>query len=184
MMAAKTRLALVVVLLAASIAQAQKVKVGYDKSADFGQFKTYAWIPRETPATMPLLGTSIQLEVEHQLSAKGLTKVERDPDLLVTYATGVDAQSAAPAHDTGYTAWGGVPPPNSTMWAGSLSAGSVAQMVKGTLAISLVDARQKQTMWSGTAKAKIDTEKQSKLFEQVDKAVTEMFKEYPPVKEK
>jgi hypothetical protein len=184
MNAAKARLSLLVALLCVSLAWAQKVKVGYDKSADFGQFKTYAWIPRQTPATMPLLATSIQLDVDHELAAKGLRKVDSDPDLLVTYQSGVDAQSAAPAHDTGYTSTGGIPPPNSTMWGGSLSAGSVQQVVKGTLAVSLIDARQKQTVWSGTAKAKIDYEKQSKLYDQVDKAITEMFKNYPPAKEK
>jgi hypothetical protein len=184
MSARNTRLALLVVILGATLARAQKVKVGYDKSADFAQFKTYAWMPRQTPATMPLLATSIQLDVDHALAAKGLTKVESNPDLLVTYQSGVDAQSAAPALDSGYTASGGIPPPNSTMWGGSLAAGSVAQVVHGTLAVVLIDARQKQTVWSGTAKAKIDTEKQSKLFDQVDKAITEMFKNYPPAKEK
>ena len=186
MNARNTRLALLVVILGASFAAtAQKVKVGYDKSVDFGQFKTYAWIPRDTPATMPLLATSIQLDVDHQLNAKGLTKVESNPDLLVTYQSGVDAQHAAPAHDSGYTASGGIPPPNATMWGGALNAGSVTQVVKGTLQIALVDAKQKQTVWSGTAKAKIDTEKQGKLFDLVDKAITEMFKDYPPtVKEK
>jgi hypothetical protein len=57
-------------------------------------------------------------------------------------------------------------------------------VVQGTLAVSLVDARRKQTVWSGTAKAKIDQEKQGKLYDQVDKAITEMFKNYPPAKEK
>lgn len=184
MNARNSRLSLLVVILGVSLVQAQKVKVGYDKSADFGQFKTYAWIPRDTPATMPLLSTSIQLDVDHQLSAKGLTKVESNPDLLVTYQSGVDAQNAAPAHDTGYTASGGIPPPNATMWGGALSAGSVTQVVKGTLHVALIDAKQKQTVWSGIAKAKIDTEKQAKLFDQVDKAITEMFKDYPPAKEK
>ncbi len=184
MNARNARLALLVVILGGSLAQAQKVKVGYDKSADFGQFKTYAWIPRDTPATMPLLSAAIQLDVDHALNAKGLTKVESNPDLLVTYQSGVDAQNAAPAHDTGYTASGGIPPSNSTMWGGSLSAGSVTQVVHGTLAVSLVDARRKQTVWSGTAKAKIDSEKQSKLYDQVDKVITEMFKNYPPAKEK
>ena len=41
-------------LLAATTAYAQKIKTGYDKSADFSQYKTYAWIPRVTPATNPI----------------------------------------------------------------------------------------------------------------------------------
>ena len=179
-MNAKRARPLLLLLLGASLLWAQKVKVGFDKSADFGQFKTYAWMPRTTPPAIPLLATKIQLEVDYALKEKGLQKVDHDPDLLVSYQGGVDTQTSAAAHDPGFATTGGIPPPNATMWGGSLSAGSVAQVMKGTLAVILVDARQKQTVWSGTAKAKIDYEHQSKMFDQVGKAITEMFKQYPP----
>ena len=133
---------------------------------------------------MPLLATKIQLDVDYELSQKGLRKVDSDPDLLVTYEGGIDAQSAAGAHDPGYAASGGIPPPNATVWGGSLSASSVQHVVRGTLAVSLINARQKQTVWSGTAKTKLDYERQQKLFDQVGKAITEMFKKYPPAQEK
>jgi len=175
---------LLVVVFSASLAWTQKVKVGYDKSADFGQFKTYAWIPRELPATMPLLATKIQLDVDYELEQKGLRKVESNPDLLVTYQGGVNANSAVAAHDPGFAATGGIPPPDSTMWGGSLSAPETQQQVQGTLVIDLVDAKRKQLVWSGRAKSKLDYDKQSKMFDQVSKAITEIFKKYPPEKEK
>jgi hypothetical protein len=180
----KIRLALLLVLLSASFAWAQKIKVGYDKSTDFSQFKTYAWLPHQGPETIPLLHAKIRLDIDYELEQKGLRKVESDPDVLVTYQAGVNTQSALPAYDTGYTASGGIPPPNTTMWGGSLPASSIDQVVKGTLAVTLVDARHKQTVWSGTVKAKVDYDKQEKMFDQVGKAITEMFKKYPPGKEK
>ena len=56
---------------------------------------------------------------------------------------------------------------------------SSAEM-QGTLAIDLVDARLEKLVWRGTAKAKLDTQHQTKVFDQANKAVTEMFKKYPP----
>jgi Domain of unknown function (DUF4136) len=173
-------LVLLLVLIGVWTAWAQEVKVGYDKSSDFNQFKTYAWMPRDIPPTMPLLATKIQLEVDYELSQKGLRKVDSDPDLLVTYQGGLDAQGAAGAHDPRYSTTGGIPPPDATVWGGSLSASSVQQVLKGTLAISLVNPRQKQTVWSGTVKTKLDYENQQKLFDQVGKAVAAIFKKYPP----
>jgi len=184
MNAGKIRLGLLLVLLGAAFVWAQKIKVGFDKSTDFGQFKTYSWIPRTTPPSVPLLATKIQLDVDYELQQKGLRKVESDPDLLVTYQGGVDVKGATAAHDPGYTATGGIPPVNATMWGGSLPAGAVSQVMQGSLAVSLVDARQKQTIWTGTAKTKLDYEKQSKMFDQVGKAIEEMFRQYPPAKEK
>ena len=180
----RIRVLLPLMLIGAWVSWAQNVKVGYDKSADFSQFKTYAWMPRDTPPAMPLLATKIQLEVDYELSQKGLRKVESNPDLLVTYQGGVDTQSAAGAHDPRYSTTGGIPPPDATVWGGSLSASSVQQVLKGTLAISLINPRQKQTVWTGTAKTKLDYEHQQKLFDQVGKAVSEIFKKYPPPQEK
>jgi hypothetical protein len=67
-------------LLAVATARAQKVEIGYDKSADFSRFKTYSWIPRTAPATNPLLATLIDNDIEYQLNQKGLRKVDSNPD--------------------------------------------------------------------------------------------------------
>jgi hypothetical protein len=169
-------------LLALSLASAQKVKVGYDKSADFSQFKTYAWQDRQTPATRPLLKASIELNVDAALKDKGLRKTDANsnPDLLIELSGGMDAQSSAAAHDPGFAATGGIPPPDATVWSGSLPANVGQQVLKGTLSVDVIDARRRQLVWRGTAKAKLDSQDQSKVFDQADKVVTEMFKQYPP----
>jgi hypothetical protein len=48
------------VVLAASFGmQAQKIKVNYDKQADFSQFKTYAWAEHGAVAH-PMLAANVQ----------------------------------------------------------------------------------------------------------------------------
>jgi hypothetical protein len=171
---------LLLVLITLAVASAQKINTGYDKSVDFSRFKTYAWIPRTAPATEQLFATVIVADIDHELANKGLRKVDSDPDLLVTYYTGTDVAGGFAAQDPGYTAIGGAPLPGGTMWGGSLPATPVPQVMKGTLDVDLVDARQKRLVWRGTAKTKLDYDKRLKMLDQVNNAIATLFKNYPP----
>ncbi len=171
---------LFVVLAIVITTWAQKIKSGYDKSADFAGFKTYAWAQQQPSPIQPLVATIIVADIEHELSAKGLRKVESNPDVLVAYWAGASAQSAFAQTDPGYLSTGGVPPINATMWTGSLPATAMPQVVKGTLIVDLADARKKQLVWRSSAEAKLDYEKRSKIFDTVNKVIPEMFKKYPP----
>lgn len=169
--------------LTVGTAQAQKVSVGYDKSADFSKYQTYSWIPRTAPSTNPLLATLIDNNIDYQLNQKGLRKVDRDPDLLVkSYGGPEDVQGGWAPQDPNYTATGGAPMPGDNMWEGSLPPTPVPQLMKGSITVDLVDARQKHVVWRATAKGKMDYDKRSKLLEQANKAVSEIFKKYPPSK--
>ena len=93
-------------------AWAQKIETGYDKSADFSQYKTYAWIPRTTPATNPTLATIVDYDIEYELNQKGLRKVDSNPDLLVQSFGGADdVKGGFAAIDPSYAATGGAPSP-------------------------------------------------------------------------
>jgi len=168
------------VLLGASALWGQKVNTGYDKTVDFSQFKTYAWIERHTPPTDPVLAALIVADIDSELGKKGLRRVESNPDLLVSCYGGLGSKSAFAAEDPGYTALGGAALPGTTMWGGSVSSAPVAQVVEGTLVVDLADARQKRLVWRGTAKANVDYDKRSKLFDQAGKAVAAIFNKYPP----
>jgi hypothetical protein len=170
-------------LLFAATACALKVQTGYDKSADFSQYKTYAWIPRATPATNPALAAIIHQNIEYELNQKGLHKVDGNADLLVqSYGGAGEVEGGYAPADPSYTATGGYPVPGTSMWGGSLPATSAPQVMHGSITVDLVDARRKQLVWRATAKGKMDYNKRGKLLEQANKAVSEMFKKYPPSK--
>jgi hypothetical protein len=174
------QLLLPIFLLSGPILWGQKISTGFDKTADFSQFKTYAWVERRTPTTDPVLAAIIVADIDNQLAKKGLHKAKSNPDLLVTCYGGLTSQSAFVAEDPGYTALGGAPLPGTSMWGGSASSATVVDVVPGTLVVDLVDARQKHLVWRATAKANLDYDKRSKLFDQANKAVAAMFKKYPP----
>jgi hypothetical protein len=174
------QLLLTLTLFSASAVSGQKISTGYDKTADFSQFKTYAWVERHTPATDPILAAVITADIDNELAKKGLRKTESNPDLLVNCYGGLGSDSAFAAEDPGYTALGGTALPGTSMWGGSVSSAAVMQVVQGMLVVDLVDTRQKRLIWRATAKANLDYDKRSKLFDQANKAVAAIFKKYPP----
>ena len=98
-------------------AQAQKIKVEYDKSIDFSKFKTYAIDPKEN-APHPMLRLAIQAAVQDDLGKRGLSKVASDPDLYVQMYGAIDSDVSFNYFDPIYGS--GIPPLNYgiTMWYG------------------------------------------------------------------
>src|SRR4030095_3465542 len=89
-------IALVVAAGAVSV-NAQKVKVGADPAVDVSKYKTYAW-SKPMPPGNPFVQKTIIESVEQVLSAKGLRKVEANPDITVAFfaATNSDLQISYP----------------------------------------------------------------------------------------
>jgi hypothetical protein len=157
---------------------AQKVRVGYDKGADFLKFRSYTWAAPTMPTTRPLLYASVIGWVDEQLKAKGLTRTERDGDLILIPAGGMEFglnQAAEtpilPTYDP--TTWIGASGPS------NLLAPSVPE---GTLMLTLVDRVSNKTVWTGTVTEKLDIENKNKSLERVEKAIAKLLKEFPPKK--
>ena len=73
----------VVALLMAATASAQKVHVDYDRSAEFGVYKTFAW--GKTPDTSlqgeaPLMHSRVKNSIEYHLTEGGLVEDTENPD--------------------------------------------------------------------------------------------------------
>jgi len=175
----RTKLALILCLgfcLAAS-AHAQKIKVEYDKSLDFAQFKTYAF-DTMSETGKPMLRLAILGAVQHDLNQRGLTQVAEHPDLYVQMYGATDNDFTAHYHDPVYG--GAIPPLNSGVVLWHNIPGTVTSVVipKGTLVIDLIDANKHQLVWRGIAKAKL-SDQRDKLLDQVNTAVEKMFAQYP-----
>src|SRR5678816_4877128 len=89
-------------LLVTCSALAQKVNVNWNKGTTFTGYKTYTWA-KGTPAVNPLMGDRIVQEIDTQLTAKGLQKVDAsaNPDLVVIYHAGRDTETRINTMDTG-----------------------------------------------------------------------------------
>ena len=170
-------------LLAAAlpaIAAAQKTTYDFDKSAPFAQFRTYS-MKDGTPTKNELIDKRIVAAIEAQLAAKGFTKKRRRARRRRAVPRGVRRAEGhlvvqlRPDVRGGYGyGWGGG-------WGTTTTDVRVREILVGTLAIDMVDAKKKQMAWRGLGTKEIDTNaKPEKRDENINKAVEKIFKNYPP----
>ncbi len=165
------------VVLAGITAQAQKIKVEYDKSLDFSNFKTYAIDPKEN-AAKPMLRLAIQAAVQDDLTKRGLTKVDANPDLYVQMYGAIDSDASFSYFDPIYGS--GIPPLtyNINMWYGIPGTTTTVVVHKGEMVLDIIDAKQKKLIWRAIGKEKL-SDQRDKLLDQVNTMVEKMFKQYP-----
>jgi hypothetical protein len=182
-LSSRTLQALLLVLLVSLSAWAQKVHVAVpDKSVDFSKFKTYSWSPIGAVAH-PMLAADVVGAIEEQMKAKGLQLVPSNPDLVIKVYGSIDQESTAYSNDPLYMATGGVPPFDPSL-SGPMLVGTwgntVVTIHKGELVVDLLDFAAKKLVWRGIAQDNLAAHDKNKLLDQVNDAVTKMFKEYPP----
>ena len=171
-----------ILLLAASSAHAQKIKVEFDKGVDFSKFKTYAWDPTPQATAKPVLAANIKAGINQELAKHGLQEVAANPDLYVAMYGGIDSDMAVTYSDFYYGPWG-IPPFDQSflMWGGIPGTTNTAVIHNGQLIVDLIDASRKKLAWRGIANQKL-SDQQMKLLEQVNTAVEKLFAQYPPKK--
>ena len=182
--------ALLCLLLLAGVgaARAQDVSVDFDRSRDFSQFKTYSW-GDGVPARNPLIDQQIRSNIEGQLAARGLRRVEGESDLRLLYMVAIDRDI-----EVAKSRWS-----TTGDWAGQMRSGisvrsQTWEVEVGTLVVCLSDASDKQLLWRGTASTMLDKKSRNtnimeamaedarKAEKRVRKSVTKMFKQYPAAK--
>jgi Domain of unknown function (DUF4136) len=163
-------------------AHAQKIRVAYDKQADFSLYKTYAWAEHGAVAH-PLLAADIQGAIEDELKARGLNGIglNASPALIVQVYGSIDQDSTLYSNDPLYTATGGIPPFDPS-FSGPLNVGQYGNTTvtihKGQLVVDLIDAANKKLVWRGMAQESL-SHNPDKLIDQVNAAIAKMFKQYP-----
>ncbi|HET8781755.1 MAG TPA: DUF4136 domain-containing protein [Pyrinomonadaceae bacterium] len=170
-------LMIVIVLGGALSANAQKVNVGADPRVNLTTYKTYQWDQGSAGAN-PVVTQLIIAAVDAQMAAKGVTKVETDPDLLLSaFAwTESDMQMSYPSWSPSLNSIATGVVVNTQSWV----------VTKGTLVVSMADAKNKSEVWRGTASDTMkhgptaDKAKDAKTAEKpIKKAVEKMFKQFP-----
>jgi hypothetical protein len=175
----KSAVILSLILLVGAVSNAQKVSSGYDKSINFSGYKSYVFSSTQG-ARNPLVNEMIIAAVERELGARGLTKVDANGDLRVSYlaATGYNLQVGEAKF--GYNV--------NPAYVGLVPTGTPATMdvVTGTLVIDLFDNKTDRIIFRGTAKDVLqrapgpDPVADAKLVgKTVNNAITKMFKKYP-----
>ncbi len=177
------RLSMLLLLLGATAALAQDVRYNFDKSTDFSKYKTYKLVPiKDAVQVNDLVDKQIKTALEAQLTQKGLTKVDGDSaDLYIGYQTAIGQEKEFTSYNSG---WGYGPGWGRGGWYGqgsSITTGQTSTIYTGQIAIDMYDSAQKDLVWRGVVSKTIDTKaKPDKQEKNLNKALTKLFKKYPP----
>jgi hypothetical protein len=175
----------VLLLLLATGATAQTVKVNWQEGAPFSDYRTYAWQPSKNQGGH-FYQQWIQKDVDDELAQKGLQQVDanQNPDLDLYYHVMsqevIDSTTTDDGFDFGGGPWG--------YWGGWGGFGpDIAQTeaqprMLGILSVDIVDAKKKQMVWRGQATVDAISNSQKGDEKQTLNSVKKMFKQFPPKK--
>jgi hypothetical protein len=168
------------ILLFSAAGLAQSVRYNSLPGTDFSKYKTYKWV-RVEKAQYPndLIDQQIKRSIDAQLSAKGLTQVEDNPDLIVVYQAAINQEKQWNAYSSGgdywgYGGWGG--------WGGMSTTTATSSTINvGSLDLDMYDVSTKKQVWRGEATKTLGNPKNpEKIQKNIDKAMAKLLKNYPP----
>ncbi len=160
---------LILSLLAAHVAFAQKVTVEFDQAVDFSKYKTFAIRRGELNSANPALNSElvkkrIEADIERYLTARGLTMVSGPSDLNVTYHLGAAPRTEIETYPAGWRGWG--------------TRVVRVPYTEGTLVIDLRDPTTRSLVWRAIASEhKSDA---TKIEGKLDDMVKKSLEKYPP----
>ena len=161
---------LTVLFAATSIAG---IKTDYDRTANFGQYKTYSW--QNVKTRNPLMVDRIKAAVNAQLAAKGWMEVPSGGDAAVVAMETTKEQQTL---DTLYDGFGG-----GWRWRGFGGFGEATTTTEtykvGTLVVDIFDANSKKLIWRGSESDTLSSNS-DKNIKDLDKNVKKMFGHFPP----
>ena len=173
------RLPLCVILLAAAGCTSPIVGFDYDRSVNFNQYHTYAWVSRVQESTgdkrvdTSLVDARIRGAVDMQLRAKGYAvSAEGNPDFIVAYHAGMKdmMKGASTQNYIGDRAHGTF-----------TTISDVQPYHEGTLTIDIVDAKSRQLVWQASVHADVDQSLDPKQRDKrVNDVVRAMLARFPP----
>ena len=180
----KLQVLLVFAMLSITCASAQKIKTGYDKSVDFSKYKSFTLRePARTP-DRPLLYASVMGTIKDNLTAKGLTSMEKGGELTVVPTGGLGYDVGSIPGVLSDTCAECKKPALDALWAGYQAppGSSGKPMAKGTLELDFVDHATSNIIWTGVVTQKLNPDKKDKSLQQIGEAVNKLLAEYPPKK--
>jgi hypothetical protein len=157
-----------------------KTVVDYDRDADFSQVATYAWAGREHPEVSDLTHRRIVDAVNDQLKLKGLSEVESNPDVYITYHGDEDEKISVNTTTYGYgygPGWYWNPYWGSAGMGASTT--TVRTYTEGTLIVDMYRADVKELIWRGSITGTISDNPQDNE-KKIRKGLAKLFKDYPP----
>lgn len=173
-------------IVVAGCASTPSVRSDYDKSADFGRYRTFGFIdqPGGPGDSKSLVMQTLEAAATREMVARGYTPATDNPDLLINFngklEDRTDVQSVpGPMYGPtwGYGGWYGAPYGG---WGVAASTQVTTRHYQvGTLVMDIVDRERRQVVFQAGIERTITKEMQQNRDKALNQAVTRLFSAYP-----
>jgi hypothetical protein len=151
-------------------------KQDFEPSTDFKLYKTWWWL-QDSPTEKAVAASSdtfvkeydayFKGVVENEMTAKGLTRVQTNPDIRVSYMVGMKGTTGGINWDMDYLA--------------QVQHAEVYKSSGGVVIIDFVDARSGELIWRGTGTGPTNIDPTPNMVkEEVNNVVKKILGQYPP----
>lgn len=173
---------LLLLALLTGCASGPTIRSNVDPNADFHAFRTFSFfqpLSTDREGYQSLISQQLIASAQRELEARGLTRDDARPDLLINFSADLDQRlrvTQTPATTTSsfnrhrhglYNTW---PTYQRT---------EIRQYTQGTLGIDVVDAARRQLIWEGFAFSRVTQSTTNNLGPVLNDAVVEIFREFP-----
>ncbi|RED47912.1 DUF4136 domain-containing protein [Seonamhaeicola aphaedonensis] len=173
---------LLIVLFVVSSCSSVRVAADYDKNANFGEYKTFAFFKTgiDKAEISDLDKRRILRAIEANMLAKGYIKSEK-PDLLVSIFTKSNQRVDVYNNAWGWGGWGWGAGWGPGFWGPGWGWNQpmVSTSTQGTLFVDLIDANKKELIWQGVGTGYLSRNMEKKE-ERIKEFVDKIFEKYPP----
>jgi hypothetical protein len=172
-----------VALLAAGCASGPSIRADYDKTADFGKYRTYGFVAPATNDTTQfksLAQQTMQNAASREMESRGYTRSET-PDLVINFKGKLEEKTdiestPAPYYGPGwgYGGWYGAP------YGGFGGTEVTTHRYKvGTLVMDVVDREKRQVVFQGGVESVVTNKMLENREQAINAAVAHIYSRYP-----
>ena len=179
----KKALGLVVVLVLAAVpAMAQKVTIDYAHDFDFTAVKTFQYVDtKDSNSPNELMDERIKTAIVRELTEGGLRRVESDPDIFVTYHVTTTENTTYTTTNVGYGGYGGYYGGWGGYGGGMGSSQTTAHnYVDGTLIVDGYEPGDKKMVWRGTGTVTVKSKPENQI-KQVNNILAKLGKRWDKI---
>jgi hypothetical protein len=171
--------AIAATLMLAACASGPDVRADYDKSADFGKYRTYGFVTGETQEFKSLGQQLAQAAAAREMESRGYTKAD-NPDLVLAFKGRLEEKTdiestPAPMYGPGwgYRGWYGAP------YGYGGTEVSTRRYNVGTLVMDVIDREKRQAVFQGGIEGVVTKEMMANKQAAIEQAVAHIFSTYP-----
>ena len=177
----KKALGLIVVMaLAATPVMAQKVTIDYAHDYPLGTVKTFQYVDTQESNVQgnQMMADRVVSMIKKELREGGLTEVQENPDIYVTYHFTTEERTSYSTTNFGYGGFHG----GWYGWGGGMGSSTTTahNYTDGTLIIDAYDAKEKKMIWRGTGTVTVKA-KPEKQIKQVDNILKKIGKKWDKI---